>query len=155
MPRPTKLSKETSDKILASVRAGNFKETASVAAGIDPRTLRNWMYRGAKGEQPYADFLADLEEAEAKSEERDVLRIGLAGKDDWKALAWRLERKNPKKWGFRVRVEVREELEAFLDGLSQRLPPDVYEQVLRAYDESAGAATLGSVAPGEGGGLPQ
>jgi hypothetical protein len=148
--RPTKFTRDLADKICDSVRMGNFKETASVAAGVDPRTMRNWVLRGARGEEPFASFVGQLEAAEARSEEKDVLRIGLAGKDDWKALAWRLERKSPKKWGFRVRVEVREELEAFLDRLSHQLPPDVYEQVLSAATDDAGAATLGSLTVGEG-----
>lgn len=98
MSRPIKLTPEVHERICALVRAGNFRETASAAAGIDARTLRNWLRRGAEGEEPFATFSTDLDEAETVAEARNVAIIGAAAKDDWRAAAWWLERKASARW---------------------------------------------------------
>lgn len=100
MARPTKLTREIHEKIVTLVRAGNYRETAAAATGISPVTLREWLRRGARGGGGiYRAFAEDVDRAEAESEARDILEITKAGKKDWKALAWRLERRFPKRWG--------------------------------------------------------
>jgi hypothetical protein len=99
---PHKLTIEAHERIVSLLRAGNFRETAAAAAGIDARTLRNWLKRGADGEEPFAAFAADLDAAEAQAEARDVATIAKAASDDWKAAAWRLERKSRKHWGVKA-----------------------------------------------------
>jgi hypothetical protein len=47
----------------------------------------------------YRGFLNAIEKALADAEIRDILNIANAGKDNWQASAWRLERKFPQKWG--------------------------------------------------------
>jgi radical SAM superfamily enzyme YgiQ (UPF0313 family) len=143
MPRPTSFTEDVAASIVASVRAGNFKETASVASGICPRTLRNWIRRGTDGEEPFAEFVERMNEAEAQSEVDDIKVIVEAGKLDWKARAWRLERKAPKKWGFRVRVEVRDEIQAMLTKLEAGLTPAEFEKVLAIVVDDYGTATIG------------
>jgi len=54
--RPTKLSAEVQEKILADVRAGAFAYVAAQRAGIDKATFFRWMARGESGEQPFCDF---------------------------------------------------------------------------------------------------
>jgi transposase len=108
MARPTKLNPEISHRIVNLVRAGNYRETAAAAAGINPKTLRNWLHRGSKGGKSnaaYAQFSADLDTAEAEAELRDNKRINDAAEKDWRAAAWRLARKNPDRWGDRQRFE--------------------------------------------------
>lgn len=113
MARPTKLTQELQDKIVDVIRAGNYIETAASFAGLSKNTLYDWMKRGArereridntgkkmlKKEQPFVEFSDAIEKALAEAEMRDVLRIGEASKSDWKAAAWRLERKFPQRWG--------------------------------------------------------
>jgi hypothetical protein len=41
--RPTKLTAEVQDKIVAAVRAGNYLETACVYAGVSYKTVWRWM----------------------------------------------------------------------------------------------------------------
>lgn len=103
---PSKLTPEVHEKVVRLVRAGNFRETACAAAGITSRTMRHWMALGADGHEPYAEFAAAVDQAEAEAEARDVARVVKAGDDDWRALAWRLERKSNERWARRDRPEL-------------------------------------------------
>ena len=87
----------------------------------------------------YQKFLSQVEKAQAEAESRDVALIAKAASDDWKAAAWRLERKQPRRYGPRVAVSVQQELEAVLDRPKKGLPPETYEKVLElmaAEDDS-------------------
>lgn len=108
--RPTKLNDELQSKIVELIRAGNYIETASACVGINKDTLYDWLKRGArekaktngkidKKEEIYVRFSDAVEKAIAEAEARDVMIIANASKNDWKASAWRLERKFPNKWG--------------------------------------------------------
>jgi hypothetical protein len=105
MPRPTKLTEEISTKIVALVRAGNYRETSCAAVGITPKTLRNWLHRSSQGGRrnaAYIKFAEDLEKAEAHAEALDNQRVSKAAEaGDWRAAAWRLARKRPDRWGER------------------------------------------------------
>ena len=103
---PTKLTPEVHEKIVRFVRAGNFRETACAAAGITSRSLRGWLSLGAKGIEPYAQLVADMDQAEAEAEARDIARVTKAGDEDWRAIAWRLERKSHDRWARRDKPEV-------------------------------------------------
>lgn len=111
--RPIILTPDLQKQITDVIRAGNYMETAASFVGISKSTLYDWMKRGArerrrveetgrkpqKREQPFLEFSDAIEKALAESEIRDVMRISEASKTDWKAAAWRLERKNAQKWG--------------------------------------------------------
>ena len=138
MARPTDLTPDVHARIVETVRLGNFRETAAAAAGVDVRTMRRWLYRGAQGEAPYAAFSADLDAAEAASEIADIGAIAAA--DDWKAIAWRRERMS-NRWQLRLRVEVTKELDSLLDSLEAEFAnePGIYERILAIAAGSAGA----------------
>jgi transposase len=108
--RPIKLNDEIQKQIIDLIRAGNYIETASSCVGISKNTLYDWLKRGArekqrtdgkisKNEEIYVRFSDAVEKAIAEAEARDVMIIANASKNDWKASAWRLERKFPNKWG--------------------------------------------------------
>lgn len=108
--RPIKLNAEIQKQIIDLIRAGNYIETASSCVGVNKSTLYEWLKRGArekqkngdkinKSEQIYVEFSNAVEKAIAEAEARDVLIIQKASQTDWKASAWRLERKFPNKWG--------------------------------------------------------
>ena len=122
--RPVKITEELIKQICDVVRAGNYIETAAAFNGLSKSTLYDWMKRGArerqriegtnrkplKKEELFMAFSDAIEKAMAEAEIRDVMRIGEASKSDWKAAAWRLERKNPQKWGRKFQqVESNEE----------------------------------------------
>lgn len=118
--RPTKLNRELLKRISDIVRAGNYIETASAHAGIDKSTLYRWLKRGAREEERlqknpkskmkasesiYVDFCNSIKKAIAESEMRDLLIIGKASEQDWKASAWRLERRFPERWSKKERLD--------------------------------------------------
>ena len=151
MARPTSLTPTVRAAILEAVRAGNYKATACAAAGIHRDTLNGWELRGRTGEEPYASFVEELEQAEAQSEIEMLSRVRNAepsipevkGADPWQATAWAMERRFPKRWAQRVRAAVTEELDAFTDRLAKKLDEATMRRVLEAAREDA---------PGEGAG---
>ena len=50
MGRPSKLTPEVRERIVQALVAGNYRETASRYAGIDPRQFSRWMSRGEAAE---------------------------------------------------------------------------------------------------------
>lgn len=138
--RPRELTPDVQAKIVAALEDGNFRETAAMAAGVNAQTLRRWLKLGAHGEEPYASFAAACDAAEATAEASDIRDIGRAGREDWKALAWRQERKASSRWGLRVKLEVDQELSTFLDRLEKHLPPDLFQLVLTVATGEAGEA---------------
>ncbi len=104
--RPTKLTPELQAKILTAVRAGNYVETAAAHAGINKATLYDWLKRGADEESGiYREFSNAIEKAWADAEVMDVLLMSKAAQENWQAVAWRLERRHPDRWGRRERIE--------------------------------------------------
>lgn len=152
MARPSKLTPELQQKIVALVRTGNFLETACAASGIDARTLRNWVERGKKndkGNAKYADFVSALNVADAEAEIMFVAILHQAatgfttkvvdGKStvvpvsgDWKAKAFWAERRLAKRWGQKIRLQVDSAIEELLRHLRERLEPDTYQRVVDA-----------------------
>lgn len=118
--RPSKFTEERADKIIRAIRAGNYIETAAALAGVHKSTLYEWMKRGAaeadrleadpkakplKSELPYLDFSDAVYIALAEAENNDVQAITAAAAEDWRAAAWRLERKFPDRWGRKDRLQ--------------------------------------------------
>jgi hypothetical protein len=119
--RPTKLNYELIDQIAELIREGNYIETASAVVGIDKNSLYRWLKRGAreqerlfknpklKGkveEKIYVEFSYAVKEAMAQSEADDLANIKKASREDWKASAWRLERRFPNRWGRKEKVDI-------------------------------------------------
>ena len=118
--RPTKLTPKKREIIIEAVERGNYIETAAALAGVSEATVYNWRNRGkrelerlekypdaeiSKTERPFLEFLEAYTRALAVAEDLDVQNINKAAKDDWRASAWKLERRNPKKWGKKERLD--------------------------------------------------
>lgn len=99
--RPTKLTQKLANEISETVRQGNYMETAAAYHGISKTLLYEWLKAGNRNESTlHVYFLNALQQAMADSEMHDLGKIGEASEGgDWKASAWRLERKFPKRWG--------------------------------------------------------
>ena len=138
MGRP-KIEPALTERIVALIRAGNYLETAATAVGIHRSTLHRWLRYGRDQTRGrYRKFLTHVQRAQAESESRDVALIAKAASDDWRAAAWRLERKAPRRFGPRVQQAVQQELDAVLTRLEKGLSPEVYDRVLQliAADDS-------------------
>lgn len=97
--RPSQYTPEIHARVVQFVRSGCYLETAAAAAGIHRHVLHDWLRYGAAGRTPYAAFLADIEEAQAKAEIHDLALIAAAAKTDWRAAAWRLEKRFQDRYG--------------------------------------------------------
>lgn len=119
---PTKLTREKIKEIATAVELGNYIDTAGAAAGLSKGQLHEWMRKGRRLEEAtdqsryteedrlFMDFARSIREALAKSEMEalQLVRQGTnaGGFPDWRASAWRLERKHPDRWGRRSEVKV-------------------------------------------------
>ncbi len=100
--RPTKFTKETTDRLFAAIRAGLPYHLAADAAGISETTFYEWQ----RGEFPRgsdkelrAQFSEELTRARGSSAARLITIINTAAPTDWRAAAWILERRFPKDFG--------------------------------------------------------
>jgi transposase len=97
--RPTKLTKDVHDTIVALVRAGNYLETAALSCGVDVVTVRNWMREGKRNKSGVRhDFFSAVRAASASAQVDDMSTIAMAASADWRAAAWRLEHRWPQKY---------------------------------------------------------
>lgn len=104
--RPTKLTPKLQREICKHLASGCYAVTACAVCGIGETTFYNWLERGAKGEEPYAEFVASVKEAEHLAEVRAVALVQKAMVDDWKAAMTWLERKFPDRWSRGERREL-------------------------------------------------
>lgn len=98
-----RLDDEMQGKIVQLVQAGNYIETACVAAGIGRRTFYRWWKRGnPDGEdaedERFRQFRQAVEEAQSIGEARLVNLIRAEASNDPRLAAWMLERKFPERW---------------------------------------------------------
>lgn len=92
------------EKVLRLVAAGNYIETACLAAGFNKATIYDWKKAAKDNNIAAIAFTNALEKAEAIAEAdalSDVERAGRAGPQFWAASATRLERRHPERWGKR------------------------------------------------------
>jgi len=110
--RPTKLTPEVHEMVVAAIRAGNYMETAAAFAGVHKATLYTWLKRGTntKKSTVYSRFHDAIKKALAEAEVRDIQTILAAAETQWQAAAWHRERMSPNKWGRVIRSEVKQEV---------------------------------------------
>ena len=83
-----------------------FVEQACHQAIFSRDTMYSWLQRGAKGEEPYATFLAEYNQASATAELTALSEIR-AGKNNWQSRAWFLERRFRDRWGRNDKLEIK------------------------------------------------
>lgn len=104
--RPSRLTPGVQERLVHATRIGASRESAAKYAGISLRTLEYWIRRGRTQQRgKFAVLLVDLRAADTHAEFTLLARISLAAQKDWRAAAWILERRFPKKWG-RVETQV-------------------------------------------------
>lgn len=138
--RKPKLTDEVTETICQYVRVGNYMETAAAAGGVEARTVRIWLRHAAEArvagrKNRYTKFADAVEAAQAEAEARDVTVISQAALADWKAAAWLLERKYPKRWAPRqtieheLRKQEAELTDVALDRLRTEFDDDTFDRI--------------------------
>jgi len=94
---------EKVQRLLASLRDGNYREIACRQAGIAKQTFYYWLKRAETGEEAAMALLDAVERAEAEAEAETVGNVRRASKlpQFWAAGMTYLERKSPDRWGRR------------------------------------------------------
>lgn len=96
-----KLTPELVERITVLLRRGLYRETACATVGISSRTLRHWLQRASEGgphSARFRRFAEAIEKAEAEAEGIAAAAIMKAGMEDWRALAWILERRGRQRY---------------------------------------------------------
>lgn len=143
----TGLTPEVHTEIVKAVAAGVPVQYACQAAGVSYETARRWLAigRGHAGRQPslrpetrrqYKEFAADVDAAEAQAVRRNLLLVEAAGRTDWRASSWWLERVHPDRFARQTHVTVQsvEDLEA---ELREILGPEVGTAVIEEARRNA------------------
>lgn len=100
--RPSKLDAERQGRLLEGIRAGLTMEVAARRAGISVATLHRWLARGEAEESGrFREFCDQAFEAQADAEASCLARVMEAGREDWRAAAWIMERRWSERWARR------------------------------------------------------
>jgi len=86
--------------IIAAIRNGADRRSASEYAGVPYGTIRSWLSRGRSGLEPFATFAGQFDAAEAEAAVRMakvVFEAAHVGSDYRAALEW-LKRRRPDQW---------------------------------------------------------
>ena len=97
MGRQTKLTPALRKRIAGLLRDGNTLRASANLCGVGARTLHEWMERGQQAEPLYAQFFSAVSRARDSYKARLLRRIHAA--NDWRAVAFLLERRFPDEFG--------------------------------------------------------
>ena len=98
---PSTFTDVAAAQIVRVVRAGGRIAAAAESAGVPARTVRRWLEHGTKDGGRYERFRAfraQVEQARADAENRNVAIVAQAAQTNWQAAAWLLERQWPEHW---------------------------------------------------------
>lgn len=92
--------------ILKEIEGGAFRSRAARLAGISRDTFARWLKEGERDalenvSSNERELYEGLEAAEIKAEKEHIQNIRCAGKTDWRASAWWLERRLHNDYGRR------------------------------------------------------
>lgn len=150
--RKPKLTPEISQRIIELVRIGNYLDTAAASCGIHRSTLHRWLVKGdEQSHGMYREFFLAIDRAQGEAELRDCVLIAKAAQTDWRAAAWRLERRAPRKYGAQIQATLREEVESMLAHLETVLDRSTFEKIIAALEQARppGAPHLPASRPGQ------
>jgi hypothetical protein len=134
--RPSALTPQVQATIIEALRDGVTRDSAAYLAGISYQTLKLWMRRGRKGEEPYLTFLTVALTAEAEAEQlcsKTVMRAAKSG--DVHAAIQFLSRRR-KKWSDKQKVE--QKIHLGVSNLSDRQLDERIARLERAEAAFAG-----------------
>lgn len=103
--RPSKLTEETTKKLVKAIESGNYMKAACAYAGIDYTTFRLWMKKGEKAKSGrYFNFFHTIKRAEQVAEVKMIEQWQRHMPENWQAIATFMERRYPDRWGRNMRV---------------------------------------------------
>jgi transposase len=97
-PRVPKLTADRRAELLRWLEVGMPIEMAARLADLSPLTVTVWRSRCADGQHGYIRLEDDIQNAMARGESVHLARIAEAGRTQWRASAWLLERMYPEKY---------------------------------------------------------
>jgi hypothetical protein len=150
--RPSKLTPELIEAIVATVSKGIAPEVAAQAEGISQATYYSWRKQGQEGAEPYATFWNAVTRAIAVSEVSLVEKVAVGDGQatsfgEAKASLELLQRRFPKRWSVQLKVEMAEHLNRFIRAAERVLSNDDFLKLMTELAEED--------EPGEAPALPQ
>lgn len=122
--RPPKLSKKLIQEMSNLLRMGAYVESAALAIGMDKATFYSHLKKGNKDIDAgsYSTLSAILVREVHKATEvavmRDLKRIDDAASEDWRAAAWKMERRHAAQWGNKSALKLEKDKPGFSDSES-------------------------------------
>jgi len=116
-----KLNEKMIEEMAQLLRVGNYVETACWKLKIHKTTFYAWLRKGDEDIEAGNDATLEAKLSYAVSQgmadfENDSLKLlEKAARKDWRAVAWRLERKVPRKWGPKSALKIEGDKEGFSD----------------------------------------
>jgi hypothetical protein len=150
------LRRKLKEQLLSMARAGVPIKIAVEGAGISRAQFYVWLKKGADGEEPYAEFLADLRTAQATARAQMVLQIRKHGAKYWQAPAWILEHTDQENFGIKnqVKVQLETEVNNLLSMAQEVCCADCFAKLLRKLSGDSivtiGTGEIGAGAPSLG-----
>lgn len=104
---PYKFEPKAAREIIKSIKIGCWLEVASSCAGVARKTVYNWLRRGKRGEsEDLAKFFREYKRARHLSGRLHVQWVfAAASNGNTEASKWFLERRYPKQFGKREKIE--------------------------------------------------
>lgn len=138
---PTKLNDYLIETFAQVIALGNYPTVACQVVRIHISTYRLWMRRGEDSvddSNPYRRFYLRVKEAEAASEAYALNKWRGHMGTNYKAARDFLARRFSSRWGptYKITIEVEKELTRLMEKLAEKLPPDIYQQVIVALADA-------------------
>lgn len=140
--RPSTFTDEKAAEILERITRGTPPHTAAGACGVDGHTFQRWL-------DSNAEFSQSVTRARSEFEARAVESITQAGSEDWRALAWSLERQMQAKYALKIRVVREDEANKLLDVAERVLAREDFVRLVEALAAEDSASATGEASGGE------
>lgn len=104
--RPHKCTPKVVEALARLIAVGVPIAVACGTQGIGKTTLTDWRHRAARGVEPYASLMPQIDTAQSRAVTSVTMQLVKAGQRDWRAAAWWLERRAPEQFSLTQTVRV-------------------------------------------------
>lgn len=137
-------------KLIKGVKDGLFLGDSCALAGVSRNILNNWRNKGQLGIEPYAQFLRDLEAADACAKESklaELFALDCSPEEKAKSLRWFLERRWPQQLAERhyICVQGTDKIDEILQAIQGVTDAQTFGRII---DAIANLGRLGLGGPG-------